>query len=49
MFVACVATWILVTSGFGAVLLTRAGSRSVVVDWGPADVEPTDEGEAPDA
>jgi len=48
-FVACVATWILMTAGFGAVLLTRVGSRSVVVDWrgdGPTldplvDVEPS--------
>lgn len=32
-FVACVGTWILVTAGFGAVLLTRVGSRSVVVEW----------------
>jgi hypothetical protein len=49
VFVACVATWILCTSGFGAVLLTRAGSRSVVVDWGTpeSDVEP--EGEVSDA
>ncbi len=42
-FVACVGTWILVTSGFGAVLLTRAGSRSVVVDWrseGGASLDP---------
>lgn len=32
-FVACVGTWIVMTAGFGAVLLTRVGSRSVVVDW----------------
>jgi hypothetical protein len=32
-FVACLGTWVLVTAGFGGVLLTRAGSRSVVVDW----------------
>lgn len=32
-FVACVGTWILMTAGFGAVLLTRVGSRSVVVNW----------------
>lgn len=41
-FVACVGTWILVTAGFGAVLLTRLGSRSVVVDWhgGGATIDP---------
>lgn len=33
LFVACVGTWVLVTTGFGSMLLTRAGSRSVVVDW----------------
>lgn len=32
-FVACVGTWVLVTAGFGGVLLTRAGGRSVVVRW----------------
>lgn len=32
-FVAAVGTWILVTAGFGSVLLTRGGSRSVVVQW----------------
>jgi hypothetical protein len=47
VFVACVATWVLCTSGFGAVLLTRGGSRSVVVDWGAT--EPEGEGEVSDA
>ncbi len=32
-FVACAGTWVLGTAGFGSVLLTRAGGRSVVVDW----------------
>ena len=32
-FVATVGTWILMTAGFGSVLLTRAGSRSIVVEW----------------
>jgi hypothetical protein len=36
VFVACVATWVLCTSGFGAVLLTRAGSASVDPDRGVA-------------
>ncbi|MCG8469283.1 MAG: polymer-forming cytoskeletal protein [Gemmatimonadetes bacterium] len=35
-FVACVGTWVLITAGFGSVLLTRAGGRSIVVDWAPA-------------
>lgn len=42
-FVAAVGTWILVTAGFGSVLLTRAGTRSVVVDWSDGAVEPGDE------
>ncbi len=39
-FAACVGTWILVTAGFGGVLLTRGGSRSVVVDWAPGPASP---------
>jgi hypothetical protein len=35
-FVAAVGTWILATAGFGSVLLTRGGSRSIVVDWSDA-------------
>ncbi|MDX1395552.1 MAG: hypothetical protein R3195_14285 [Gemmatimonadota bacterium] len=35
-FLAAVGTWILMTAGFGSLLLTRAGSRSVVVDWSDA-------------
>ena len=42
-FVAGLGTWVLVTAGFGGVLLTRAGSRSVVVDWS-AGAEPGDVG-----
>ncbi|WP_419164761.1 hypothetical protein [Candidatus Palauibacter sp.] len=42
-FVAGLGTWVLVTAGFGGVLLTRAGSRSVVVDWS-AGAEPADVG-----
>ena len=38
-FVAAVGTWILVTAGFGGVLLTRAGTRSVVVDWSEGTVD----------
>ena len=38
MFVASLGTWVLITAGFGGVLLTRGGGRSVVVDW-PGDVE----------
>jgi len=40
-FVAAVGTWILVTAGFGSVLLTRAGARSLVIDWAdrPADLD----------
>lgn len=49
VFVACVATWVLSTSGFGAVLLTRGGARSVVVDWGAPEPEVEDEGEVSDA
>ncbi|MCY3600304.1 MAG: polymer-forming cytoskeletal protein [Gemmatimonadetes bacterium] len=33
LFVAGVGTWVIVTAGFGGVLLTRAGGRSVVIDW----------------
>ena len=33
LFVAIVGTWVVVTAGFGGVLLTRAGGRSVVIDW----------------
>ncbi|WP_423924394.1 hypothetical protein [Candidatus Palauibacter sp.] len=42
-FVAGLGTWVLVTAGFGGVLLTRAGSRSVVIDWS-AGAEPGDVG-----
>jgi len=38
-FVAAVGTWILMTAGFGSVLLTRGGSRSIVVDWSDAHIE----------
>ena len=31
--VAIIGTWVLATAGFGAVLLTRVGGRSVVVSW----------------
>lgn len=60
-FLAAIGTWILMTAGFGSVLLTRAGSRSVVVDWseGPGatdyagtadtDVEPAPEAPEPGA
>ncbi|MYE34474.1 MAG: hypothetical protein F4X23_06415 [Gemmatimonadales bacterium] len=41
LFVAIVGTWIVVTAGFGSVLLTRAGGRSVVIDWS-ADSAPGD-------
>jgi hypothetical protein len=34
-FVASLATWVLMTAGFGAVLLTRAGSRGETVGFGP--------------
>ncbi len=57
-FVALVGTWVLITAGFGAVLLTRAGSRSVVIDWragwapgaepGPPGAEPGFSGAEPD-
>lgn len=33
LFVAIAGTWVVVTAGFGGVLLTRAGGRSVVIDW----------------
>lgn len=48
-FVACVGTWILMTAGFGAVLLTRVGSRSVVVDWHgeAAPIDPLGDAEPP--
>ncbi|WP_419948099.1 hypothetical protein [Candidatus Palauibacter sp.] len=47
MFVASLGTWVLITAGFGGVLLTRGGGRSVVVAW-PADVESArGAGEAP--
>lgn len=49
VFVAYVATWVLCTSGFGAVLLTRVGSRSVVVDWGAPAPDDAPEGEVSDA
>ncbi len=42
-FAACLATWILVTTGFGATLLTRAGTRREEVafdDWEMAPVDP---------
>ena len=38
LFVAGVGTWIVVTAGFGGVLLTRAGGRSVVIDWSADNV-----------
>ena len=41
LFVAIVGTWIVVTAGFGSVLLTRGGGRSVVIDWS-ADSAPGD-------
>ncbi|MYC89137.1 MAG: hypothetical protein F4X22_13020 [Gemmatimonadales bacterium] len=47
LFVAGVATWVVVTAGFGGVLLTRAGGRSVVIDWS-ADTA-TGEGASPGA
>ncbi len=47
LFVAGVGTWVVVTAGFGGVLLTRAGGRSVVVDWS-ADSAPG-EGASPRA
>ncbi len=37
LFVAIAGTWVVVTAGFGGVLLTRAGGRSVVIDWSAAD------------
>ena len=46
-----VGTWIVVTAGFGSVLLTRAGGRSVVIDWSadsaPGDGAPTGAGTDP--
>jgi hypothetical protein len=56
-FLAAVATWILMTAGFGSLLLTRAGSRSVVVDWSepggmradPLAEDPVAEGPAAEA
>lgn len=39
-FAACVGTWILLTAGFGGVLLTRGGSRSVVVEWAASPAPP---------
>ncbi|WP_420635380.1 hypothetical protein [Candidatus Palauibacter sp.] len=53
-FVSGAGTWVLATVGFGAVLLTRAGGRSVVVDWSdgvrPDDVATDVAGEpSPDA
>ena len=47
LFVAIVGTWVVVTAGFGGVLLTRAGGRSVVIDWS-ADSAP-DGGASPGA
>ena len=47
LFVAGVGTWVVVTAGFGGVLLTRAGGRSVVIDWS-ADPA-TGEGASPGA
>jgi hypothetical protein len=41
-FVAAIGTWILMTAGFGSVLLTRAGSRSIVVDWSESGADPLD-------
>ena len=42
-FAAAIGTWVVVTAGFGSVLLTRAGKRSVVVDWADGLVDPRDE------
>ncbi|MFV1987215.1 MAG: hypothetical protein ACC682_08025, partial [Gemmatimonadota bacterium] len=41
-FVAALGTWIVMTAGFGSVLLTRAGARSVVVDWSEGDGDPVE-------
>jgi hypothetical protein len=51
-FVASLATWVLMTAGFGAVLLTRAGSRGETVGFGPWATEGAGEpkeGPTPDA
>ncbi len=45
VFVACVGTWVLATAGFGSVLLTRAGGRSVVIDWSSGPDTDTDVGD----
>ena len=45
-FAACLATWILLTTGFGATLLTRAGTRKEEMafdDWETAPMEPPHE------
>ena len=50
MFAAGLGTWVLFTAGFGGVLLTRGGDRSVVVDWSGAvesDVGARDVSESP--
>lgn len=49
MFVAGLGTWVLVTAGFGGVLLTRGGDRSVVVAWSGAEASPDVATAAPDA
>ncbi len=53
-FLASLATWVLMTAGFGAVLLTRAGSRGETTGFGPWATEGSAEataeaGEADDA
>lgn len=48
--VAVVGTWVVVTTGFGGVLLTRAGGSSVVIDWSSdvaGDEAPTDASSTP--
>ncbi|WP_420447367.1 hypothetical protein [Candidatus Palauibacter sp.] len=51
LFVAVVGTWVVVTAGFGGVLLTRAGGRSVVIDWSrdsvPDGAAPSEAGSDP--
>lgn len=49
MFVAGLGTWVLVTAGFGGVLLTRGGDRSVVVAWSGAEASPDVAPDAPEA
>ena len=49
MFVAGLGTWVLVTAGFGGVLLTRGGDRSVVVAWSGSEASPDVATDAPEA